>query len=192
MVKKRMKAAAIAVPQTMEEAIDRLARFSRLEGELEELKLAADAGKAEIDAERDSRATPIVAELKQIVSEMKPFWEARRQEITGGKRKSVVLGGCEIGTRTGNPTLTFVKGREDDLLQELETLGFDWAIRQKPEFDKPAIIKALSPNPESPFEVADAAALTGLGFGVRQTETFFIARATSEPAEAGAAGKATA
>lgn len=179
MVKKRMKAAAVAVPQTMEAAIDRLARFARLEGEMELVSLAAADAKARIDAARDIAAAPIVAEMKLIMAELKPFWEARRQEITGGKRKSVVLGGCEIGTRLGNPSLAYPKDQEEELLEELGYLGFRWAIREKPEFDKPAIIKALNPDPNIDFEIADAAALTGLGFAVRQTETFFIARAAT-------------
>lgn len=193
MVKKRMKAAAIDVPQTMEDAISRLARFAELEANLEQLSIATAAEKAEIDAARDSLAAPIIAELKAITSQMKPFWEARRQEITGGKRKSVILGGCEIGTRLGNPTLGYPKGQEEELVEELDALGFrEWALREVLELDKTAIVKALRPETDNPLDLADAKVLEGLGFAVRQTETFFITRAASEPAEAATVGKEAA
>ncbi len=193
MVKKRMKAAALDVPQTMEAAIAKLARFAELETGLDEIKLAADAAKAQIDAHRDQLAAPVVAELKTLLHELKPFWEARREEITGGRRKSVVLGGCEIGTRTGNPTLTYPKAREQELIEELDLLGFrEWALREVLELDKPALIKALRHEGDNPLDQADSAALEGLGFAVKQAETFFIARATSEPAEAAIIGQAAA
>jgi phage host-nuclease inhibitor protein Gam len=191
MVKKRMRAAAVSVPQTMEEAIARAARFATLDAELEGLKLEADQAKAEIDEQRDLLASPLVAEMKAIVAELKPFWEARATEITGGKRKSTILGGCEIGTRTGNPTLGYPKEHEAELIEELDLLGFrSWALREALELDKPAIIKALRPEAGDRPGESDAIVLRGLGFTVRQTESFFVARATSEPAEAAGAGRA--
>lgn len=175
-----------AVPQTMEDAMLRLRRFAELEAALAEIKLEADRAKAAIDAERDLAATPVIAAQKVLVAELKPFWLARAQEITGGKRKSVVMGGCEIGTRTGNPTLTYAKAREEELISELDALGFGgWALRMKLELDKPALIKALQMEPGLSESVLqdDKAVLEDMGFAVRQTETFFVQRAESEPAE---------
>ena len=56
----------------------------------------------------------------------------------------------------------------------------------------PAIVKALRPETDNPLDLADAKVLEGLGFAVRQTETFFITRAASEPAEAATVGKEAA
>lgn len=194
MAKKRMKAAALAVPQSTEEAIELLARFAEIDAAIEQVKLEADAAKALIDANRDTLCAEPIAEQKALVARLKPFWLARQQEITGGKRKSVVLGGCEIGTRTGNPTLKFPKDAEEDLIEDLQALGFgEWALRTTLKLDKPALIKALHLSADAPqIDQDDAAALTDLGFSVAQTETFFVARAVSEPAEAETVGREAA
>lgn len=194
MVKKRMKAAALQVPQSTEEAIELLARFAALDAEIEQVKLEADSSKALIDAHRDTCCAQPIAEQKELVARLKPFWEARRLEITGGKRKSVVLGGCEIGTRTGNPTLRYPKDSEEDLIEDLQALGFgEWALRTRPELDKLALIKALQVPADAPqIDQDDAAALGDLGFKVAQTETFFVTRAVSEPAEAATVGREAA
>ena len=196
MAKKPLKRATMPaqeVPQSVEAAIALLEKYAGLDADLAEVNLAADRAKAEIDAHRDQMASPVVAEMKALVKALKPFWEARRHEITGGRRKSVVLGGCEIGTRTGNPTLAYPKDREDELIEAIDALGFrEWALREVLELDKPALLKALRPETDDALDLADAAALSGLGFDVRQTETFFVARAQSEPAEAANIGREAA
>ena len=190
---KRHTVPALDVPQSIPAGIVMLARYAELGAGLDGIVRGADRSKAEIDAHRDELASPLMAEMKAIQKALKPFWEARKGEITGGKRKSVVLGGCEIGTRQGNPTLAFPKDKEDELLDQLrDILGFEWAVREKPELDKVNIIAALRMEGGDPEDEADATALAGLGFEVKQTETFFIDRVTSEPAEAATLGREAA
>jgi phage host-nuclease inhibitor protein Gam len=193
---KRHSAPALDVPQTIPAGVAMLARYAELGAGLDEITRSADRSKAAIDAHRDELASPVIAEMKAIQKAMKPFWEARKGEITGGKRKSVVLGGCEIGTRLGNPTLDYPKGTDEELIcQLIDPLGFDWAVREKLELDKLAILGALRLGEDelgNELDKADAKALAGLGFAVKQTETFFIDRVTSEPAEAATIGREAA
>lgn len=179
---KRVKSVALNAPKSTEEAIALLTRFAELDADAAEIRLAAERAKAEIDAARDLQLAPVAAELDMLVARLKPWWAVRGHEIAG-KRKSAQLAGCEIGNRVGNPTLYYPRAREEELLDALELAGFTWAIRDKREFDKPALLNALSAT--SALELDDAELLQGLGFERRQTERFFIERIEGQvnPAE---------
>lgn len=192
---KRMtiKVEKLPIPQSVAEAVPMLRRFAEVSAEVELALLAADEEIAEIKAVRDVLVSPHVLELKRLQAALKPFAQARLDEITGGKRKSAPLGGCLIGFRTGTPALDYPKGEEDQLVDDLKLLGFEkWAVRTKEELDKEALLKALKPDSEDAAAVADAEALAGLGFGIKQAETFFIERQTSAPAEAATVGREAA
>ena len=193
MARSTLKVEKLPVPQTTADAIPMLKRWSDLHIEVAKVKLEAEDAKAEIDTARDLLLLPIAAEAKRLMAALKTFFIARQDELTDGKRKSVVLGPCRIGMRLGNPTLDYPKGDEDQLLEDLRQLGFDdWAWREKVELNKEALIAALKPNEDDDEGVADAVALIGLGFGIKQTETFFVERLETDPAVVASLGREAA
>ncbi|MFN3371020.1 MAG: host-nuclease inhibitor Gam family protein [Sphingomonadaceae bacterium] len=181
---RRRKAEKQAAAQTTEEAIAMLSRFADLDLALEQAAAEAERLIAQVRADRDARAEPLKAEMKALFNQLKPWWAVSHEALTDGRRKSIELGGCQIGHRTTTPRLD--TGRlltEAELIDSLEMLGFEaWAIRVRKELDKPALIAALRraedvrPDGSPTLEAADAIALQGLGLSVQQREEFFIAR----------------
>jgi phage host-nuclease inhibitor protein Gam len=175
MTTKRRKAAASTAPATTDEAIALIARYAELDLQMEEVAQAAEAQIAALRAWRDLQAEPLKAEMKALFNRLKPWWAVAKDELTAGRRKSIELAGCQIGHRTSTPKLS-LKEEEAEVIEDLEFLGFSWALRVKRELDKPAIIAALAKLGEDSPDGHDARVLAGMGFTVSQGETFFIAR----------------
>lgn len=167
----RLRSAAQRAPQTLEQAAALLARYA-----------AADAAIAAIEADRaerlalanaaaDEALVPLVAELKDLAKQLKPWWEGNVEELTAGKRKSIELGGCQVGYRVTPPKVCFAGGTDAAAVAVLIDTDFaERLVRSKTttSLDKPAILKAL--------EGEDAEALRALGFAAQQREEFFVDR----------------
>ncbi|MFN7400332.1 MAG: host-nuclease inhibitor Gam family protein [Sandaracinobacter sp.] len=180
---KRRKADKLPAAQSTEEAIALLARFAEVDAILERSKNSLEEQIAALRAQRDRFDEAYKVQLKAIFNQLKPWWAVAGQDLTEGKRKSIELGGCQIGHRTSTPALKLEGITEAQVLEDLETLGFEgWAIRTKKELDKPALIAALrklgatGPQGVPTADAIDAEVLAGLGLKVSQKEEFFIAR----------------
>ena len=183
MTTKRRKADKLPAAKTTEEAIALLARFAEVDGEIERENALTELTIANLRAARDTLQAPLKAELKALFNQLKPWWAVAHEQLTEGKRKSVELGGCQIGHRTSTPALKLEGLTEAEAIEHLEALGFEaWAIRTKKELDKPALIAALrklgatGEDGELNADGVDAQVLDGLGLKVSQKEEFFIAR----------------
>lgn len=180
---RRRKADKLPAAQSTEEAIALLARYAEVDAILERSKSSLEEQIAALRAQRDRFDEAYKAQLKAIFNQLKPWWAVAHQELTEGKRKSIELGGCQIGHRTTTPALKLEGITEAEAIEDLELLGFEaWAIRTKKELDKPALIAALrklaagkAPE-EMNADERDAYVLDGLGLKVSQKEEFFIAR----------------
>lgn len=187
---RRRKADKLPAAQSTEEAIALLARFAEVDVGIERINADAERLIADLRAGRDLQLEPLKAELKALFNQLKPWWAVAGEQLTEGKRKSVELGGCQIGHRTSTPKLTLEGLTEAEAIENLEILGFEaWAIRTKKELDKPALIAALRKMPAKSLDEMDdaeldalnadqqdAALLDSLGLKVSQKEEFFIAR----------------
>ena len=120
---------------------------------------------------------PLDAERKDLAKQLKPWFEGNFDELTGGKRKSIDLGGCTIGYRTSPPKVTFAYGKDQDAVDALAGTGWDdELLRVKVTLDKPVTLKQLQGDLDD-----ELVPLELLGFAETQTEDFFI-----EPFTAGA------
>lgn len=180
---RRRKADKLPAAQSTEEAIELLARYAEVDAILERSKVSLEEQIATLRAQRDRFDEAYKLELKVLFNQLKPWWAVAGEQLTDGKRKSIELGGCQIGHRTSTPALKLEGLTEAEAIEHLETLGFEaWAIRTRKELDKPALIAALrrlgatdrdgAPNADA----IDADVLSGLGLKVSQKEEFFIAR----------------
>lgn len=163
----------IDTPATIEEATALADRFARLVTELETINTNRDSAIAATHAVADTLATPILDEQTAITNALRAWWPSVANELTGGKRKSVELGGCMIGTTAGRTSLA-MRLPEEKLLAKLQAVR--WAkplIRVKASIDKVAVRKAL--------EGKRAAELKQFGFRLAPgTETFFIERVAQD------------
>ena len=180
----RVRSAAQRAPQTKDQALVLASRFAATSADL--ALIAADrAGRhAAIDAECDAQAVPLAAEQADIVKQLKPWFAANMDQLTGGKRKSIELGGCLLGYRVNPPAVNFAGGKDDDAVDTLRSAELLDLVRTgKASPDKPAILTLLQLPPAAAEAEADAepdprltaqAKLVELGFSVRQPEVFFV------------------
>lgn len=173
----RLRSAAQRAPQTLEQALaiadlfaardaERATHVAHFEAELQKLKAAADAV-----------LLPIDAELKDYAKQLKPYWAANIDALTGGKRKSYELGGCVIGYRISPPAVHFAHGTDQVAARALKEDGLAKHLRVTIAPDKPAILHDLEGD-----DTELAARLDALGFSIRQREDFFIERADAQNA----------
>jgi phage host-nuclease inhibitor protein Gam len=180
----RRKLAAVDAPQTLSEALGLLGAYSRLEAMISQAAAEREAGIAKLNDEYTAFAAPLMSELADITRQVKTWYEANRSSLTLDKRKSIDLGGCQIGHRTGNPKLKLPKGmNEVGAIAWLKSIANDDAkwplslIRVSEALDKAAMIKALRLDKPS---MATMGLIEG-GFDTGQREQFFIQSLAPKP-----------
>ena len=171
----------IRTPRSTRAATELCERFAGLSGAIEAIEAARNAEIAAINARYDPALIPMVAERDLIAERLEPWWATAAAELTQGKRKSIELGGCLVGTRTARTALA-VAGEEVDVIDLLSALR--WAkpfLRTKISLDRTAILKAID-GPRS-------AVFAELGLSARAGEdVFFVTRAEQGGTVTGAAG----
>ena len=126
----RRKAPRQIAPQTIEEAIALLARYSGILTETERLRADADVAIATIEAARDAAIAPMEEEAKSLFLQLRAWWGVAGDTLTEGKRKSYELAGCILGVRTTPPGLK-MPGKVEEAANTLWNAGFERLCRQK-------------------------------------------------------------
>lgn len=158
-------------------------RYAAASAEITRVNADRKASIAAIEATADGLVVPLVAEVKDIAKQLQPWWETNMDELTGGKRKSIELGGCVIGYRVSPPKVTFAYGTDKDALAALN--HFDrhrGLIRISESLNKTAILDELTDDDS----VRDGIPLELIGFEAKQTEDFFLDLAGSDAAKVSA------
>lgn len=161
--------AAVRAPRSVNAATKLLERFAELDGEIAQVEEARRAELAQVNAEADALIAPFLPERDAIVAKLQAWWLEAGPGLTGGKRKSMTLGGCEIGSRTSRAVL----GIAGDLAKVTERLAKQpWAremVITTVSIDRAAVLKSI--------DGAHAKDLAKLGFSrVDGTETAFVKR----------------
>lgn len=162
----------IRTPRTLEQAIALAERYAALQAQLAVAEETRAKAIADSNAVADAIVSPIVEELAALAAPLETWWARAAAKLTGGKRKSIELGGCMIGTRSSKPKFGFT-GTDAAALAALKP--HRWAralIRVVASVDKPATVKALAGK--------HGQQLAALGFSAEASETFFIERVAQE------------
>ena len=169
----RLRSPAQRAPQTTEAARALLEHYAQLDAQAALIALARDETISAAHASADAELVPIAAEQKDIVKQLKPWWAASIDALTGGKRKSIELGGCLIGYRISPPKVHFADGNDDAMAAVLIAAELaDALVRTRHAPDKAAILRALDGD--------DASKLSELGIEARQREDFFVERMSGD------------
>lgn len=192
MTRARKKAPKQTAPQTIEEATALAGRYIELLDIIDQHKLDAQKSIDVIVAVRDQVVTAVEDEAKDIFRQLRPWWSSNKDELTGGKRKSIELAGALIGERTGTPALGLPKGTTlGRFVEWLISRDLFALIRTKHSVDKQACIRALREldKPEPAIGASDGEVIAqGLvralgeqlaekGATITQKDEFFIDRA---------------
>ncbi|MBJ7440554.1 MAG: host-nuclease inhibitor Gam family protein [Sphingopyxis sp.] len=176
----RVRSPAQRAPQTIEQAQALCVRFVERSAQAALIIQARDETIAAANQDADTELVPITAELKDIERQLKPFFAAKFDELTGGKRKSIELGGCYLGYRLDKASVTFAHGKDDDMAVTLRAAEMTDYVRTKHSPDKVAIMKALEAERDAFVLAPDGATvplpLHDMGFAIKQGESFFLER----------------
>jgi len=171
----RLRSPAQRAPQTVAQATALATRYAVLSAQADTINARRAALMARANGVADAALVPIAAELKDIAKQLKPWWAASIDELTGGKRKSVELGGCTIGYRISPPKVVHDHGKDGDAVEVLIGSPYESVtIRVSHSLDKPAILKLLDEQGLLDGDDGPDVSLASLGFRSKQTEDFFI------------------
>lgn len=161
--------AAVRAPKSVKAATVLLERFAELDSEIAAIDAQRRLELAEANAEADRLIAPFLPERDAIVAKLQAWWAEAGPGLTDGKRKSIALGGCEIGSRTSPATLG-IDGDEKAIAAKLVKMR--WArelVRVAVGIDRAAVLKSIGG--------AHAQDLADLGFSkVEGAETVFVKR----------------
>jgi len=130
-------------PRSTAAATALLERFAVLQGDIELIEAERGQAIAEANAEADKVAAPLLTERDRLYELLAAWWPGVAEQLTEGKRKSIELGGCLIGSRQGKDSLA-VAGDEEKIVSALQRK--DWAedlLKTKVSLDKVAVLKSL-------------------------------------------------
>lgn len=151
-----------------------LERYAQLGVEMDLAEAARAEGYAAVNAAADKIVLPIVTEMDEIRAAVEPWWKRNGASLLTGKRKTVELGGCMIGSKAGRASLQFAGG--DDAAATAALQAHRWAkpyVRVTYSPDKTAIGTALTGK--------HAKQLAELGFSKPAgAETFVLERVVQE------------
>ncbi|MDP8995300.1 MAG: host-nuclease inhibitor Gam family protein [Pseudomonadota bacterium] len=161
---------AVRAPRTVAQATALLERHAALQGLLEAVEGRRGALIARANARADAAATPLLAELQAIAARLEPWWQDAGRTIAG-KRKSIELGGCTIGTRASRPKLAHGFEDDDKAVEALRATRYGrQTVRLRYSVDRVGTVKLLQLGGKA------AETLQELGFRVDQGEEFFVQR----------------
>lgn len=135
----------IRTPRSVKGAQALCERFAEIEAECEAAENARNEAIARANAAADALIEPLLAERGQIAEKLEPWWQADGETLTEGKRKTIELGGCTIGTATGKASLDVpAKAAADEARAALgRTKWGKELLRVTVGFDKRALAKAM-------------------------------------------------
>lgn len=161
---------AFRTPRSTEAATAYLVRYAELEDAIGAIEAKRNTAIAEANAAADIESEQLLAERDALQGKLEPWWAKAAASLTQGKRKSIELGGCIVGSRSSGGGLVVV-GDEDAIVKVLQ--GRVWAgdlVVTKASIDKRAVLKVL----DGPHKKA----LATMGFSrAASAEAFFIKRA---------------
>lgn len=156
-------------PRSIKGATAMLERFADIDGQVAAIEEARRAELAKVNATYDELAAPLLPQLADMKAKLTSWWQAGGSALTDGKRKSIALGGCEIGSRS-SPASLAVDGDESAIARALFKMR--WArelVRVSFGLERAAIMKSL--------DGAHAEDFAELGLSRRDgDETVFVKR----------------
>lgn len=166
--KKALKAAAldVPVPRDRDEANLYIALIGEAQHERARIEADMNDHLAKVKADAEAKAKPLAEQIAARMRGLQTWCEANREQLTGGKTKTVKMAAGEISWRNRPPKVN-LRNIEKALewLKASKLLRF---IRTKEEIDKDGILKEPGAVRESPYISVGSA---GEEFTVKPFET---------------------
>ena len=159
--------------KNVEQATALLDQVARLDAEVVTINANRDAAIAATNAVADALLSPVLERRAAIAKLLETWWADAGKALLKGKRKSIELGGCMIGTKAAPTALTFTADDFEAAVTALRTER--WAkpyVRITYAVDKKAAKEALDGK--------HGEQLRKLGFGTRGGTDVFVLTAVAQ------------
>jgi hypothetical protein len=166
----------IAKPKTLDDATVLLSSVARINAAIAKIEARRRAARGKVDAAADRLLMPLVTERDALTKAIEPWWKKAAASLLKGKRKSIEIGGCVIGSRTASERLEFSHG--DDAAALTAVMGSDLKAKATVVvrvLDKVGIKTLLG------GKTAAATALRALGFKIGGGEEVFFIKPADNP-----------
>lgn len=165
-----------AAPKTIEAATELLEIYAVNAGLLAKVEADRAAALAATNAVADGLAAPLLRHQAELFAQIEPWWAKHGSKLTLGKRKSIELGGCIVGSKASAASLTH--SYDDDKQAGAVLNGMRWAkpfVRISYAPEKAAIKGAIERDDRLGRN------LKSVGFAIKPgVETFFVERVKQE------------
>lgn len=159
-------AAAVGVPQTLEECNRAIAEIGVAQRERDRIQADMNDSLAATREAWEAQAKPFADRIKELTAGVQLYCEAHRAELTqAGKTKTARLAAGEVSWRMRPPSVV-VRG-VDLVLEGLKRLGLNRFIRTKEEINKDAVLA----EPEIADQVKGLSVTQGEDFIVKPWDT---------------------
>jgi hypothetical protein len=156
----------IRAPRSLAAATVLAERFAAIEGAIGTI----DAMRAELiaraNADADKAVESLITERDALRDKLGAWWPTAAAALTKGKRKSIELGGCIIGSRSQRVSLN-IAGDEAQIVAVLEKRK--WAeplLRKTTAIDRAAVLKSI--------DGVYAKQLAAMGFSKKEPGDLFV------------------
>jgi len=170
--------AGVRKPRSTEAATKLLEQYAELDGQIAAIQAERQEHIAAINARCDTAANDLIGRRDDIAAALEPWWAEHGGKLTEGKRKSIELGGCMVGTRRSRTSLE-ISGEEEKIVEVLN--GLRWAkplLRVKTTINRAAALAALSTKRKADLEKLGLQRKDG-------DEAFYVERAQQQGTRAG-------
>lgn len=161
--------ADVRAPKTVKAATKLLEQFADVDGQIAAIEEARRVKLSLVNVACDDLAAPLITKRDKLLEKLVAWWPDAGPGLTGGARKSIALGGCEIGSRSSPATL----GIAGDVAKVTAALANKpWSsemVTRTVSIARAAVLKSI--------DGAHAKDLAKLGFSkVDGAETVFVKR----------------
>ena len=156
----------IREPRTVDQATDLAKEFADLDRQVAEIEADRTASIADVNSRCDRASNELIRRREAAAGKLQAWWTKAGPKLTEGKRKSIELGGCMIGSRAGAVSLGTPENEKAVLAQMLKLRWAKNLLRVAVGFDKKAILKVL--------EGKRSAELAELGFKKNEAPDTFV------------------
>lgn len=172
----------IRVPKSLEQATELLKRVALVDQDIAIVEAIRQSTVSIANTTADEALVPKLAERAALEAALAPWWTSAAPGLTEGKRKSIELGGCKVGTRLATEKVEFAGGDDKAALAAVTGSALRAAVT---DIRRVLNKKAIAAKLKGKTKARDA--LLALGFSLAGGEdVFFVTRADSADAKVSA------
>jgi phage host-nuclease inhibitor protein Gam len=140
MAKQKTRGANLPVPQSRDEAATAIRTIGDTNREIARIELTLNDRIAALKETAEAEAAPLKDAVKACTEGLKLWCEANRDALTGGgKTKTADLGTGKVSWRL-RPAKVNLRGKAEEIIERLKSLGLGRFIRTTEEVNKEAML----------------------------------------------------